>query len=449
MISDRVSTVFSSRPRVGTSGDVLWHKRGDIEKSLSQILRAASQNVCIDGPTGSGKTSLALTVLDRMEQPFIWIPITRKMDWSSFCETVIKLAQDLDQKAQEHEKEKNLSITLDAKEPVTASELATPWKFLKRIKFQVEQTKMDLAETIKTARKWQIMDLGSFLSTNRLCLLIDDFEKADDDLVTMVADLCKHLTFSDAPKCIIIGTGQTFSRLYTSDESLDGRLDELSVASFGSSNDVWHYINDGLKLLGFNTPREKRRKRSIDKSEADRIQNALYDAADGMPKYINQIALAICRTILNEENEVSSSYNVSTKTIINECNKMMEANLSRNNRNIRRAEKELKSAVESRYVLKAIFQLGANSVHSVEKIIDHVQKNEDPSFDYLQFSSGFEKLSSLGLYVQTGKSGEVIFARDPIFSHVLGLICKDPRRFNKDPEIFGLFGQRSLPLEPT
>lgn len=447
-LNAQIEITFSSRPRNGADKLVLWRKRDEIERKLSQILAAKSQNVCIDGPTGSGKTSLALTVLNRNKQLFVWIPVTRDMDWSEFCEAFavevykinssFKVAHDM--------KNPKVSLSVNAGEAITATDIMLPWTLLKRIKLQVDSDKMSLPELREHAKKWKILDISELLKQNDICLLIDDFEKASDDLVHKVADLCKNLTFSQSPKCIIIGTGRTFSRLYLSDESLDGRLAELTVASFGSPRDVWHYINDGFARLGFHTPREKLSAKLITKVEADQIELAIFEAADGMPKYINEIALRICNKVLGEENKLEGPVNISSALILSECSNMSRENLSRCNRDVRKVEKELRNGVEFRLVLKAIFQMGANGVHNVDGIVDYIQKYEDEHFTYENFAAGFESLERFGLYVQTGKSGEVVFAKDPMFSHVLGLICKDPLRFNKDASTFGLFGQRTLPL---
>ena len=49
-LSERIEQLFSSQPRNGADATTLWHKRAKIEKGLSQLLKARSQNICIDGP---------------------------------------------------------------------------------------------------------------------------------------------------------------------------------------------------------------------------------------------------------------------------------------------------------------------------------------------------------------------------------------------------------------
>ena len=442
-VSERIERLFSSQPRNGSDDNALWHKRAKIEGRLSQLLKAGSQNICIDGPTGSGKSSLALTVLNRISQPFIWLPLVNDMHWSDLCEDLVDRAWEINARPK-CSQSTNVKVSIDKNKALSGADVLAPWKMLDRINFSIEAQNLHSAR--QAARDWSITDVEGFLQLNSICLVIDDFEKATSDLVLKVANLCKRLTFRSTQKCLIIGTGDTFAKLYGADEGLDGRLAELSVASFGSKLEVWNYINDGFERLGFETPRVLLRAKRIAKAEADRIEEAIYEAADGMPKYVNELALRICHEILSKDNIAELRSRISSSDIVKECGRMLDENLSRCNQGVRGAEKRLRSSVELRMVLRAVFELGANGVHRVSDLVAHIERSVDDKFSYDQFLAGLEELRKLGLYVQTGKSGEVVFAKDPMFSHVLGLICHDPARYKKDPSIFGLVGQRSLPL---
>jgi hypothetical protein len=85
-LNDRIDQLFGSRPRDGNQKGALWHRRAKIETRLSQLISARSQSICIDGPTGSGKSSLAITVFSKINQRYIWIPIVNNMMWPDFCE---------------------------------------------------------------------------------------------------------------------------------------------------------------------------------------------------------------------------------------------------------------------------------------------------------------------------------------------------------------------------
>ncbi len=214
----------------------------------------------------------------------------------------------------------------------------------------------------------------------------------------------------------------------------------------GVEREVWSYLNDGFDLLDFDPTRAMLKSKLISKLEADHLERAFYEAADGMPKYINELAMRICQRVLGEENTAAKRVRVTVKDAAGEAEQMLQENMSRCTQQIRKVEKHLRTSVELRLVLKSIFRLGANGVHRVTDLVSFIERSVDPSFSYDQFMSGLEQLKKLGLYVQTGKSGEVVFAKEPMFAHVLGLICDDPPQFKKDNDVFGLFGQRSLPL---
>ncbi|WP_316181226.1 hypothetical protein [Bradyrhizobium sp. SZCCHNRI1009] len=441
-IYSKIQETFGSQPRDGSKQGALWHRRREIEGRLSQLISARSQNVCVDGPTGSGKSSVALTMLSTIGQPFVWIPVYNKMSWADFCEEIVIKYRGSQSGGRSR---KSVSLEIDSAKPLAGGELINPLKLLDRLTFAAKDAGAKVSEARKAARDWKIADVEGFIDASGHCLLIDDFEKAPDPLVQAIADLCKRLTTRPVPKCIIIGTGDTFARLYQADEGLDGRLAELPVASFGNDREVWNYLNDGFDRLDFDNPRSLLRSKLITKGEADSLEIAFYEAADGMPKYINELGVRICEKVLDESSP-GRRVRVSPAVAASQAELMLQENLSRCNKRIRDVEVELRKSLELRFVLRAIFKIGANGVHGVDRLVRFVIASEDEHFSYDQFVAGFERLRKLGLYVQTGKSGEVIFAKDPMFSHVLGLICSDPNRFEKDPNVFGLVGQRSFPL---
>lgn len=265
-LNTRIEQLFGSRPRDGTEDGVLWHRRAKLETRLSQLLSARSQNICVDGPTGSGKSSLAITVLSKIRQPYVWVPVVSDMQWPDFCEDIILRSLRTVLLSRPHGGAGTVKLQLDAKSSLTAEEIINPLKLLKRISIDVADSLKAEGVLREQARTWKLGDVENFLEENGFSLLIDDFEKAPDELVQTIADLCKRMTIRSAPKCVIVGTGETFARLYRADEGLDGRLAELSVASFGSEIEVWNYLNDGFELLGFDTPRAMLKSKLISKA---------------------------------------------------------------------------------------------------------------------------------------------------------------------------------------
>ncbi|HTI71655.1 MAG TPA: hypothetical protein VMF06_16895, partial [Candidatus Limnocylindria bacterium] len=85
----RVSDVFDTNPRNGNRATTVWLKRAAIEKHLENDLFTRGRHICIDGCSGSGKSSLVITTLLRNKIPYTTVQITRSMDWHGFCRQLV------------------------------------------------------------------------------------------------------------------------------------------------------------------------------------------------------------------------------------------------------------------------------------------------------------------------------------------------------------------------
>jgi hypothetical protein len=85
----KVSSIFDIRPRDASKSNKIWLSRDKEEKELNNALFSSGVNICIDGPTGTGKTSLALTVLGKTNIRYLPIQIVESMNWEMFCRDLI------------------------------------------------------------------------------------------------------------------------------------------------------------------------------------------------------------------------------------------------------------------------------------------------------------------------------------------------------------------------
>ena len=72
----RIDNAFGTRSRDGSIKGAVWLKREKQENTLFDTLATPTPHVCVDGPTGTGKTSLVLTQLHRTKSEYVYIQLT-------------------------------------------------------------------------------------------------------------------------------------------------------------------------------------------------------------------------------------------------------------------------------------------------------------------------------------------------------------------------------------
>lgn len=428
----RIEAVFGSKPRNGEES-ALWHKRSALETELHDLFETNTPHVCIDGPTGSGKTSLAITMLSRLSKRYALVQLVSRMTWRDLC---IELLRDTPSQLSKA----RLVFDVDTTPVSTAGDLLRPSKLLERFRISFGEKGQSPEQRKREAEAWSILDVAEMIVSHGAYLLVGDFEKADKNLVSDVADLCKILTEKYEGKVIIIGTGDIYGKLLASDPALDGRVAELSVAAFGDKGDAWAYLMDGFKALGRAVPQYRS---AAKREESKEIGRRVFEAADGLPKYINALGHRICRASLGTIAEDSPRMRVTTSDILQGCTDMVTENVNKADSQVTRIAKSLKTNVDDRRVLHAIYDRGANRVHRFSDLLAKVRQVE-PNFSEFQLRASLDRLANAALFIQTGRAGEVIFAKDPLVAHVLGLISGDPTRFGKRKEEFGELGQLGL-----
>jgi excinuclease UvrABC ATPase subunit len=103
---DEIGAVFNSFPKFATNRkkiqineNKLWIKRIDhnnknIESVLETMLKIPNLNICVDGPSGSGKSSLVNYIFNKNKLKSIFVQVGTQMNWRDFCSLVISSDDD-------------------------------------------------------------------------------------------------------------------------------------------------------------------------------------------------------------------------------------------------------------------------------------------------------------------------------------------------------------------
>lgn len=234
----RAGNVFYTGPRDGCNTSSVWLPRISLEKTLEQLIGSRS-HVCIDGPTGTGKSSLAITVLNRCRVPFSSVQLTQKMSWRTFCRGIVGC---------EGNAEKSFSAEFSGGLKNGLPDLG--FKLSAGIKGKPSD-RIDYLK--KLVDDWDEGDVCQAMADNNITLLVDDLERPEsNELITRLADMAKLFTQSHiAPnaRIIFVGTGDVYSRLYAANNALEGRIKEVSVGTLSEKNESWTYIIRGLEYI--------------------------------------------------------------------------------------------------------------------------------------------------------------------------------------------------------
>jgi AAA domain len=436
--AEQVDRIFGTRPRDGTRTDTVWLPRPELEDEVAKYLATDSPHVCIDGPTGTGKTSLARTQLAKAQRLFLPYQFSRSLEWSDFCRDIVTQSfarTPVQSKWQ-------VEFSLDGLKPRLA------------VRTQSQKERLEHQRQLEDqARKWTPSDLASLISATNSIFLLDDFEKATKGVVEKIADTCKLLTSQYSGKCVIIGTGPIFVNLIDADRSLFGRVKQVSVPTIKNKNDIWYLLTQGFDQLGFNHPasrvRNNRTPRNI-KENADCITD-VQQATGGLPKHINELGGAIVRSAASKLTDGEVRRQISRADVRIECQDMVRMHVRAYTRQFPMLRRLAEEHLEVRMVLRAIYSLGVNQIHDFDEVRRAIEKYEvihptGSSISDRQIHTGIDLLREADLLVVTGGGGAVVFASDPTLTHTFGLVCEDPERFGFRREDYGSLGQLSLPM---
>lgn len=406
--SRKVSEVFNTMPRDGNR--TVWLPRTSMENRLIEVLENRGVHICLDGPTGTGKTSLALTILNRLKVSYKLIQVTKSMGWAEFCKRLISTSSN---------KESSLSAEVEF-----GVDNLIPKGRLK-LSYGAKGRPSDELELLEaTASKWTEHDVCKMIADKGALLLIDDFERASEELVRNISDMCKLLTQSyqnPYGKIVVVGTGDICRRLYDANQSLESRLEQISLGTLPTINDSWKFLLMGFDELQLKHPaNEKFIKREV----LYECMQAVYEAADGLPKSLNEVGRKISLKGFGRPR-------ISPSDIKEITGQMPLDNLKKYKSEYPKIVKCFMGNPIVRAVLQHLYNEGIGQIHNWTDIESALAE----SFSEEQIEHAICELIDAKFLVRTGIHGDVLFVNSPPLAHTLGVLVTFPDKY-KAPSLF-------------
>jgi len=413
--SNQVGQVFNTKPRDGSSNNIFWVNRGKIEDLLGLVLHNPGVHICIDGPTGTGKSSLAITTLNRFRINYNLVQITSSMTWQDFCRELIDSGSN-------KEKSYSTKFAVGIKDGLPTFMLEGETGSKERQADNIDLVNR-IAETINEH------DICRCLANHNILIFIDDFERAKPELTVRVADMCKLLTQSfqnSYSKILIAGTDDICRRLYEANASLEGRLEQISVGTLGNSGESWHFIQKGFDKLRLWHPNN-----STIQEERDSLKDsiaAVYEAADGLPKSLNQLGRSIAlkaRISTNKRRQITAS------DIRESAEEHFYKALRSQDRKFRPILGFIRGNVVAQAVLHHLYIQGIGKIHNWSEISMSLQ-NE---FSDQQIDHAVKDLIQLNFLVRTGAQDDILFTAEPEFAFIFGRIISGKCIYSHSPYV--------------
>lgn len=405
----KVGKVFDTRPRVAGK-NIVWLDRKTAFDQLAQAIERPGSHVCLDGPTGVDKTSLAHTYIAIEQVAHVPVMVTNAMNWADFCRQLIGV-RDNTENSGGGEIEGGLNNGLPT------------------LKFKASlgakgRPLDDLTYVDKLATTWTENDVAKKLADKDLLLVLDDMERATDEFIKRISDLCKLLTQAyTAPnaKLLLIGSGSVYVRLHRANPALDERVSHVSLGAFKNANDSRIFLTRGFERLDLRHPWNSRYSREFELR--DKCRDAIWEAANGLPKSLNRLGYEI-------STQGRSRSGVSAHDIMQTSERIVEEHWIEYSEQFGDVLDVLEEFPLAAEILKCLYEDGITRIHRVAGVVKRIESNESlkdiatPN----AIDQAFSLLTATEFIVQTGKSGELLFVKHPAAAHTLGVIMRDPKK---------------------
>jgi hypothetical protein len=331
---------------------------------------------------------------------------TASMTWIDFCRCLVGAPTN-----EESSLSGDIEVGLDKGLPVA------------KLRLSLRSARDDLSLADRLANTWTEHDVARRLVELDAVLLIDDFERARDDLVLRIADLCKLLTqayVSVNSRVVLVGSGDIYQRLLKQNPALDERVSQVSLGAFKYRNDARAFMILGFNRLNLWHPWNSRFPREFE--QRSKCADAIWEAADGLPKSLNRLGYDIA---LRAEGRKA----VSAHDIIDQSQKMTEEHWIQYAQEYPEVIAYLEATPAAVSIVRCLYEHGIARIHKLPHVIDRVATQGTATLTEAALEEAINDLASVGFLVRTGKSGELLFVRDPTAAHTLGVVMRDPSRF--------------------
>lgn len=375
-----MNRVFDTQPRDGANPNSVWLPRKKDEAHFDDLLYQDGVHICVDGPSGTGKTSLVKTRLSKEKKRVIAIQLTGHERWLDICREIPAFSKHRQRRI----------------------------------------TTRDFCRAIEEANS---------------VLFLDDFEKVNDDIVARVSDACKLMTQSVRGKIVIAGTQNIYHRLMSKEPALESRLLAISIGALPNIDEAWDFLCLGFDALGIMHPRRTTKSASGSFNQLRNCQIRIHDAADSLPKALNEFGRRVCIT------KAAASRRLSIDDLEDAAEKMFREKIDEYIGQFPRLRRLIEK-MEIRAILGGLYRRKIGSILNVEDIFYET----GGKLTREQFNDGLEQLVKSNIITRTGKNEETIFISSLYFAHIFGVCANKYVEYNLDPILYGPLGQLWLPL---
>jgi hypothetical protein len=407
--STNFNEVFFITPRDGYKKGNLWIPRKE-ENELSSYLDDLGVNICIDGPTGTGKSSLALTILKRKKVDFLLVIVTKSMTWKDFCRQLLK-ANVNDDSALEW----NVELGIDKGLPLFKLHFGMKPNMNSLDEFELEDRIID---------RMTDDTISQVLYERKVALLIDNFEQASEDIQINVSEMCRLLTqkyISQKTRIVIVGTDDIYRRLRKNSRALEGRLKEIGIGTIQDWSHAWKFLLDGFNKLKLSHPASdfENKINNVTERDLNDCRISCYEAADGLLKSLNELGKTIVKN-------ATVNNRISPATIKNVCKTYIDSNIKTFSLEFTKFANTLKGNALAKLIALYFYEKGIGQFHNWNEVLSGIKnKTKDGTFE-----KAIDELVNIGFLTRTGFEGEILNVTDPTFAHLVGTIIRHPAKYD-------------------